>query len=158
MRINKKKLNATKLPRSIKRLFPEVTECYDSDKAVNVEVSKRDIHNSKPLDPTNCAMAKAFKRSTNVDAAVVGISSSYLIKGKTAIRFHTPASVRQEIIGFDRYGDFEEGSYYLAPHNPSGRLGSQKHSGKKAKGASHSPKRRLHKTAKVRVLPSGSEY
>ena len=157
MKISKKNLNATKLPRSIKRLFPEVVECYDSDKAVNVEVNKRDIHNSKPLDPTDCAMAKAFKRSTNVDAAVVGISSSYLIKGKTAIRFKTPQSVRQEIISFDRYGDFDEGSYYLAPFNRAARLGSSK-GGKKHKNASHSPKRRLHKTAKVRVLPSGSEY
>src|SRR5690348_14423454 len=145
MKINKSKLNATKLPRSIKRLFPEVTECYDSDRPVDVDVSKKDVRDSKPLDPTQCAMAKAFKRSTNVDAAIIGIGSSYLIKGKTAIRFKTPNSVRTEIVGFDRYGDFEEGHYYLAPFSAGNRLGANARSGK-SKGTNKTSKtRKVHK-------------
>lgn len=156
MKINRKKMTVAKLPRSVKRMFPGVKECYDSNKAVDVDVSLGDIKNSKPLDPTNCAVAKAFKRFTNVDAAIIGLATSYLIKGKTAIRFRTPGSVQREIIDFDRHGAFEEGHYYLAPFPKSSRLGMKQSGDKKSKD--HQPKRKFHKMAKVRVLESGADY
>lgn len=154
MRINRNKLTVTKLPRSVSDMFPNVTECYDSDRAIDIEVSNIDIHDSKPLDPTDCAIAKAFKREAHVDAAIIGISSSYLIKGHTAIRFKTPIAVRGEIINFDRHGDFQEGHYYLIPPSVSKKLG-QYNSGSKENTTNHVTKRIIHKTEKIRVLKSG---
>jgi hypothetical protein len=149
--------NATKLPRSLKRMFPSVTECYDADRAVEVEVKQVDVKNSVSKDPTKCAVARAFQRETHVESAIIGLSYSYLIKGKTAVRFKTPESVRTELVSFDRHGDFDAGRYYLTPPEPSGRLGASR-SGLTAPNASHAAKRRIHKTGRVRVLESGSGY
>lgn len=157
MKINKRNLTVAKLPRSVKRLFPNIKECYDSDRPVDVDVSNIDVRDSKPLDPTECAVAKAFKREMHVDAAIIGISSSYLIQGKTAIRFHTPTSVRTELISFDRHGSFEPGHYYLIPQTRNHQLGARKSGSEKKETTDHSPKRKIHRTAKVRVLDSGYE-
>ena len=151
-----KKRTVTTLPRSVKKLFPQVTECFDSDRAVNIDVKQSDVNRSKPLDPTECAVAKAFKRETHVEAAIVGMHYAYLIKGKTAVRFAVPESIRRELTSFDRSGDFDPGTYYLIPPQPSKRLGQRK-SGKKSKEASHSPKIKIHKTGRVRVLEHGAE-
>lgn len=156
-KLTKRGLNRTKLPRSIVSLFPGVTEAFDSDRAVDVEVKKSDITKSKPKDPTECAMAHAFKRETHTDAAIIGLKYSYLIKGKTAFRFRTPGSVRTEIISFDRHGDFEEGHYYLIPPAPSERLGHGKTRSGVKHGPNHEAKRKIHRVAEVRVLESGAE-
>jgi len=150
----KKMKNATKLPRSVKRLFPQVTQAYDSDKIVEVTVNRKDCKTGKKKDPNECAMARAFKREMHVNGAIIGLTNSYLIKGDKAIRFATPESVKREIISFDRHQDFNPGEYILVPPPPSKRLGTKKHK----RSGSHKPTRTCHRTARVRVIEGGASY
>lgn len=154
-------LTVARLPRSVRRLFPQVTECYDSDRAVDVHVKAIDVKQSNPLHPSECAMAHAFKRETHAEGAIIGIGSSYLIHGTVAFRFKTPGSVQREIVTFDRHRDFREGHYYLVPPSPSAQLKAPKPAAKRGKakrggGGHHTQPRRIHKTEKVRVLESGA--
>jgi len=86
------------------------------------------------------------------------MTSSYVIKGKKALRFATPASVQREIVSFDRHGDFAPGDYTLVPKAPSSRLG---HGYNKDgdHGTNKKPlKRKIHRSARVRVLPAGQDW
>lgn len=151
-----KKKSSVKLPRSIKRMFPNVNHAVDATKAVEISVNRQDCKAGKRMDATECALAQAAKRELKVDGVIVGMSVSYLIKGNEAIRFATPASVRSEIISFDRHQDFAPGDYHLIPKSATSRFGSgyrAKHKG----GTSKTVKRKVHKTARVRVLPHGVE-
>src|SRR5262245_42057702 len=153
----KKQISYT-LPRSVKRLFPEAEFVVDANKPVNVSVNKKDCADAKELDPTNCALAKAAKRELQADGVIIGISSSYIIKGKQAIRFQTPESVRREIVSFDRHHDFAPGDYYLTPKSPSTKLGTSYRRTPHSSGTSKNAKRKIHKgSARVRVLPRGHE-
>jgi len=140
------------VPRSISRLYPNVKFCEEATKAINVDVSRNDCKVGRKSDPTECALAKAVKREFHADAAIIGMTTSYIIKDNKAIRYSTPDSVKREIISFDRHQDFEPGSYYLIPSSPANRLGSHRSSGK---SGNHKTRRVYHKTARVRILPSG---
>lgn len=146
----KRKKNKVKVPRSLRRLFPEVEECSDSEQRVEVSVKQQDCNDGKQKRATECAMAKAAKRQFKVDGVVIGLSRSYIIKGKKAVRFKTPESVAREITSFDRHHDFAPGEYHLAPVSPTSRMGKPagtKHSG------SRNANRKVHRaTARVRVL------
>ena len=149
--MTKKKL--AKLPRSIKKLFPQVTEAYDADKPVEVSVSRRDCKVSKRLNPTECALAHAAKRELKADGVIIGMGASYIIKGKTAFRFSTPESVKREIVSFDRHQDFAPGDYYLIPPSPSRRFGVA-HALNPDRN--RKAKRKVHLSARVRVLEKGA--
>lgn len=138
-------------PRSIRQTFPQVKFVKDAHTAISVNVRKSDCTNATPLDPSECALAKAAKREYRADAAVIGLGTSYIIKGDTAIRYRSGQHVAREIVSFDRHSDFAPGEYHLTPHSPSVRLGT-KQGGKKQKEANHSPKRKVHHSAKVRDL------
>ena len=151
----KTKKTGAKLPRSIRRMFPEVKECVDAAQPVEISVASQDCKSAKRLDPTNCALARAAKREVKADGAIIGMSTSYLIQGTKAIRFQTPQSVQREIVSFDRHDDFEPGEYYLTPKSPATRLGVDKHTRKKDRGGKY--KRKYHKNVRVRVFPKGAE-
>jgi hypothetical protein len=105
------------LPRSVKRLFPNVTEVVDSDVSADVLVTRKDCgKEARRKAPDECAMARALKRQYKADGAVIGISRSYLIRGDKAVRFLTPAS-------FDRHHDFAPGAYKLSAVPSVQRLG-----------------------------------
>lgn len=154
--MTKKSKRYITLPRSVKRLFPDVQVAVDADKPVEVSVSRRDCKDAKRLNPSECALARAARRDLQADGVIIGISSSYVIKGKTAYRFDTPESVKREIVSFDRHQDFAPGDYHLNPKSPSARLGQhtsrQKHSNK-----DKTVRRKIHHSARVRVLPKGAE-
>lgn len=141
----------TKLPRSIKRLFPNVTKTKDATKPVSVVVTESDSRNGKKKKATECAMAKAVCRKFKADGAIIGLGSSWVIKKDTAIRFQTPPSVQREIVSFDRSHSFDPGEYRLSAVEPSRRTGKKKPSGRKPPGQAHQPKRR-HFTAGVRMM------
>jgi hypothetical protein len=157
MTLKKTKKNQVKLPRSVKRLFPQVTEAFDADKAVEVSVNKKDCRDSQRLNPSECALAHAAKRELRSDGVIIGMTSSYVIKGKTAIRFATPASVQREIVSFDRHQDFAPGDYYLTPKSPSSRLGAYQSRPGGSGGKNKSIRRKIHRSARVRILPRGVE-
>lgn len=155
-RLTKKNPKKFILPRSLKKMFPQVTSAVDADKPIEVSVSTKDCKDAKRLNPSECALAQAARRELHADAVIIGMSSSYVIKGKVAVRFATPASVQREIVSFDRHQDFAPGDYYLTPKAPSSKLGhhpSVRNRGNH--GTNKDAKRVHHKSARVRVLPKG---
>lgn len=144
------------VPRSIHNVYPQVKFVVDADEPIDVKVCVDDLKGANKKDPTTCAMARAMVREHKIDAAVIGMASSYIIKGDLAIRFETPESVQREIVSFDRHHDFMPGKYHLRPKSPTMRLGANKRPYK----GSHEPgdpkkAKRIHHTENVRVMPKG---
>src|SRR5215471_11970076 len=113
------------VPRSLAKFYPDVEFVQDATEEVNISVQEKDCKVASKGDPTECALAKAAKREFKADHVIIGIGTSYLIKGKQAVRFDTPHSVSREIISFDRHGDFASGDYYLKPKSKGKRLHSR---------------------------------
>ena len=130
-----------------------MTECYDSPVGVEVSVSKKDCETAKKLNPSECALAQAAKKELHADGVIIGMSTSYIIKGKRALRFATPESVSREIISFDRHQDFAPGEYYLTPKAPTARLGTEQKNYRT--NPNKTVKRKVHISARVRELPRG---
>lgn len=143
------------LPRSVKKLFPQVEYAVDADRPVEVSVSAKDCKEARRLSPDECALARAAKRELKADGIIIGMSTSYVIRGKHAVRFATPESVSREIVSFDRHQDFAPGDYYLTPKAPSSKLGTS-YKGI-AGGKNKDAKRKIHHSARVRVLAKGHE-
>ena len=150
-----RRIKAIRLPRSVKKLFPQVESCYDAKVAVDVSVSKKDCEEAVMLDPSQCALARAAKREHHVDGVVIGMTTSYLIKGNEAVRFATPMAVQKEIVSFDRHKDFAPGDYHLIPKSPSSRFGEPSHY-KPDHGRNKEARRKIHKSARIRLLDKGS--
>lgn len=151
----KLKARTIRLPRSVSRMFPNVTKAVDAGAPVEISVNRKDCKTAKKFDPTECALARAAKRELHAEGVIIGMGSSYIIKGDTAVRFDTPQSVKREIVSFDRHGDFAPGDYYLTPKPPSNRFGVQRENRKNRKGGNHKAKRKIHQSARVRILPKG---
>ena len=154
--MTKKNRRAIRLPRSISKLYPQVEKAYDADKAIEVSVSKKDCADAQRLNPTECALAQAAKRELHAEGVVIGMASSYIIKGKTAYRYQTPGSVAREIVSFDRHQDFAPGDYYLLPKAPSAKFG-ETHRGNRT-NPNKKVRRKVHTSARVRVLDKGTSY
>lgn len=142
------------LPRSVKKLFPQVESALDADTPIEVSVEPKDCKEGKKFNPAECALARAAKREHHADGVIIGMSSSYIIKGKQAIRFATPQSVQREIVSFDRHQDFSPGEYTLVPKSPTARFGMEKRA-RKSGGTNKSAKRKIHQSARVRILAKG---
>lgn len=149
--VKQRRKTLAKAPRSIRRMFPGVDLVVDAAEPVTVTVKQTDCDKAEPLNPSECAMAKAFKREFKADAAVIGLSSSYLITGNKAIRFSTPETVQREIVSFDRHADFSPGQYDLVPKAPTQRLGYQRDQ-RRSHGTNKNARRTYHKTPKVRIF------
>jgi hypothetical protein len=146
------------LPRSLKKLYPNVEHAVDASKPIEILVDADDCKKAERLNPTECALARAAKRELKADGVIIGMQSSYIIKGNVAVRFATPESVRREIVSFDRHQDFAPGEYYLTPKSPSMKLGKNYHPDRNYKGGKiKDARRKHHMSARVRILPSGSE-
>lgn len=138
------------VPRSLHRLFPQVTEVTDARGPIKVTVRPRDCSNGKRMKAKECALAVATKRQYNADGVIIGLTASYVVRGKRAIRFKTPISVAREIVSFDRHGDFAPGEYHLATVAPSQRMGN---SGNSRTTGSREDRRKIHKhTVRVREI------
>ncbi len=132
----------------LRRHFPKVTEVVDATRGVKVVVKESDNVVGRKNQPTECAMAKAMKREFDADGIIIGLSTSYIIRGEKATRYETPETVSREITSFDRHQDFAPGVYGLAPVSPSRRSGqpSGKSSGRKTRPIVHK------RTVRVRTL------
>jgi hypothetical protein len=148
----KNKKVTSSLPRSLHKLFPQVETTVDADYPIEVLVNQDDCDGATQLDPTNCALARAAKRDLKADAVVIGVGTSYIIRGKNAVRFNTPERVAREIVSFDRNHDFEPGVYKLIPKAPTSRLGRSTQYNKSKGGANKTATRKVHHSARVRIL------
>lgn len=149
-----KKKTHIKLPRSIHNLFPQVEFAVDADRPIQVSVNQKDCKDAIKLNPSECALARAAKRELKADAVIIGLSSSYVIRGKQAVRFATPERVQREIVSFDRHADFAPGDYTLVPKSPTARFGKTKFR-RRHGGDNKEATRKIHHSARVRVLPTG---
>lgn len=109
-------------PRNIRRLFPHVKTVVDADESLDIEVTSEDCEKAVSQDANECALARAVRRECAATAAIIGVSSSYIIKGTKAIRFDTSERIAREVVSFDRHHDFEPGHYTLSPKSPSARM------------------------------------
>lgn len=121
----------------VKQYFPTVDKVEDADKPVIVEVTKADVVNSTIKSHETCALALACKRYFHADGVIIGLTTSWIIRGKVATRFRNAGTVSREITSFDRKAGFDVGFYVLAPASPSNRLGLERSYDpvRKAKGA-----------------------
>lgn len=97
-------------------------EVKDADEAVTVQITKTDVRKGALKNSNSCAAAQALCRAGHCDEARVHFSRAYLRKGKKWIRFSVPMALRNEILAFDRGGEFAAGDYRLVPVQPTVRL------------------------------------
>lgn len=108
----------------VQKHFPKVTRVKDAKHPIRLTVKAEDSTNGDKAKPESCALARAAKRELKADGAIINLSSSYVVKGTTAIRYKTSELVAREITSFDRGGDFAAGKDYLLTVFPkSSRLG-----------------------------------
>lgn len=117
----------------------------DATKRLTIKITESDIEKGNTKDPGKCAAAQALLREKDCSEARVHLGRTYLKIGKKWLRFHTPESLRGEIISFDRGAAFQIGEYTLSPMQPS----------HKATGKAHgsAPSTKKPKVTKVRAKP-----
>lgn len=151
--MKQKKPKTYKPPRSITRAFPQVTQVIHATKPVLVDVRARDCEEGKSYQTDECALAKAAKRQFKADGVAIRLSDSFVIKGKTAIRFSTPDTVKRELVSFDRHKDFAPGSYRLSPARPNWANPRKKKSDGGG-GHTRNTNKVVHRTVRVRTTNS----
>lgn len=124
----KKKQNARSSLAVCQRYFPNVREVVDATTPIVVEITSHDQSHSTVMNHTDCALAVACTRATHADGCIIGLTTSFVIKGKVATRYRNTEGISREITSFDREAGFDVGYYQLsppyqkAPHSgPSGR-------------------------------------
>lgn len=121
----------------------------DAKKPIMLIVTDDDCRRANRKKPESCAVARACGRIA--EEARVHLSRLYLrIKGKW-MRYETPASMRDEIIAFDRGGTFEAQQFKLNPPRPTRRLGQ--HTGGQKRGKPATKRRKPHVVTNVRSGP-----
>lgn len=137
----------------LRKQFPQVNHVVDASTPILVSVTKKDSAAGRRKDPNQCALAKACMREQKADGAIIGLGSSYIIKGDKAIRYRTGQSIGREITSFDRHQDFAEGNdYKLVPHAKAQKLLCGLYKGKSYKNSSPLKKPAVHHTARVRTI------
>lgn len=112
--------------RIVQFYFPKVTKVVDASEAAIVEVTKEDVAKSKVRDHRTCALAIACARIFKATGVLIGLTTSYIIHGDTAYRYHNSGTISREITSFDRKAGFYLGYYKLSPAGPSQRLDAYK--------------------------------
>jgi hypothetical protein len=136
----------------VQSYFPRVGMVVDATKPVIIDVTQQDASNAKVRDPNNCAFALSCCRILKADGAIIGLSTSYIIKGKKALRYKNTEALCREIVSFDRKAGFDLGMYMMSPASPGGRLGVHKGGPGRGDKKNNGIKRFRHWTKNVRVL------
>jgi len=142
----------------VRKLFPHVKKVVDAKRSVLVNVSLRDNSAGRKKDFANCALAKACVRQKIADGAIIGLSTSYLIKGDVATRYKTSEGVSREVVSFDRSQKFAAGKNYCLSKIPKTMRFKDGRKGRKGGKIKHNrnlmPHPKKHRTANVRKLQS----
>lgn len=141
----------------VRRYFPNVDRVVDATKPLDVEVVQKDVSKARRLEYDCCAMAKACERMDGIDGAIIRTTCAFIIKGNTAIKYHVPSCVKQEIISFDRHGDFRPGKYYLNPVPKSHETGRPRGAGNHKKTHGRFKHRAIHWTQGIRSTPKAHD-
>jgi hypothetical protein len=135
----------------IRKYFPQVEFVKDATKTEIVEVTVADNDNSEVKSHRTCALALACKRFFKADGVIIGLTTSWIIRGKVATRFLNAATVSREITSFDRKAGFDAGRYLLTPVPETSRLGRQKAYDPHRKGTRSGIRKFRHYTRGVRT-------
>jgi hypothetical protein len=110
----------------IRRYFPAVITVEDARKAAIVEVTESDNSHADVKSHRTCALALACIRFFHADGVIIGLTTSWIVRGKVATRFKNAATVSREITSFDRKAGFDAGKYLLTPATETSRLGRER--------------------------------
>lgn len=103
----------------------------DATEPLALTVGPRDIKGASRKEPGQCAIARACRRQLHVHEVRIHLSRTYLrTNSNNWVRYVTPKSARDEIIAFDRGGEFEPVQLTLSPVWKSERLGAGRSGGK----------------------------
>lgn len=92
-----------------------------------------DIDHAKTKSASGCAAAVAIRRQFKVKGARVYLSRTFMEHPSVWVRYNTPASLRAEIISFDRgYRNWKGGEFTLRPPSPGQLAGAREKARKKA--------------------------
>ena len=120
----------------------------DAKRPLILTITAGDIKKATPGDPSCCAAAKALERQDGVKGARVHMGRVYVLTGKKWHRYETPASMRSEIIAFDRRTSFMPGLYKLGAISPSQHTGKQQGSKTNQTRAKSAPTHGVYKRMK----------
>lgn len=136
----------------LRKQFPKVERVVDARTPIRVTIKAADCKAAVGGSFNECALARATKREFKADGCMIGLTISYVVRGKLATRYSTPVSVAREMVSFDRHHDFDQGTYHLAPVAPTNRLGVYK----RKKGGTGKPRNlrphKMHHSARVRRM------
>lgn len=94
----------------------------DASEPLTFTVMKADVTRGAAKKSSSCAAARALCREGHCEEARVHVSRAYIKKEGGWLRFGVAPTMRNEIIAFDRGGEFAPGTYTLAPVQPTVRL------------------------------------
>jgi hypothetical protein len=103
------------------------TDIVNADTPIVIEVSEQATKSQRRKNPGHCAFAEACNQMPHVEEAIIHLSTAYLkFKGEKKFRrYRVNTRLRDQIVIFDKYGDFEPGDYTLATisesHKASGK-------------------------------------
>lgn len=86
----------------------------DGNAPIEIVIEPCDVKGSKPHNQTQCAIARAVKRTFLVPECYVLRTTVWIDDGERLIRFALPPSLQKEIVSFDRNKDFRPGRYQLS--------------------------------------------
>lgn len=88
----------------------------DARKPVTINITPRDVATGDNKNPSGCAAARAARHSIpECISARVHVGRVYIEQKDKWVKYRTPASLRTEIVAFDRGGSFSPGEYTLRP-------------------------------------------
>lgn len=135
----------------IRKYFPKVDYVEDATKAEIVEVTAADNAHSEVKSHKTCALALACKRFFKADGVIIGLTTSWIIRGDKATRFLNSGTTSREITSFDRKAGFDVGRYLLAPVSEGARLGTVRSDDPVRRGARSGIRKFRHFTRGVRT-------
>ena len=91
----------------------------DATKSIILHVTQRDIANAKKKDQAECAAAVACRRQLGASEVRVHLGRTYVRFNGEWKRYITSYALRDELIAFDRGGEFMAGDYTLVRMQPS---------------------------------------
>lgn len=122
----------------------------DAKRSITLHITKGDCNNADPKQPSTCAAARTIRRELKAIDCRVHLGRIYIRQNKGNFqRYETPKALRNEIIAFDRGGEFAPGEYVLKPLPISQQTGKRQGSKPKFKHSRNNPNRKKRKSPHV---------
>jgi hypothetical protein len=109
------------------------TEITNAAEPLIIEVPAQVVKNTRRKNSYHCAFAAACKLKPEIDEAIIHLGTAYIrFKGKKKfIRYRVGTRLRDQIVMFDRHGEFDAGEYTLSPMRSHASVGRRQGSNRK---------------------------